>query len=312
MNFFKNLSLKVKLIIFFFVITFSIVIPYGFVMYSVSKGILSKGAIKNLEMVNQNVNDILRSSIDVSVSNYLRGISEKNCEIVKYYYDRYKSGQISEREAKKVIKEVLGSQKIGKTGYIFVWNIKNAPSSIVLDLHPLIEGSNVANVDFVQDGYKLKNGYMEYKWKNPGEEKERDKSMYLTYFPQWDWIIVASSYKEEFLDLIDFNVIKKEINALKVGKSDYVTIVDYNGNVLVHPYLEGKNIIDLKDNTDKYFMKEICQNRSGIITYNWKKSKDEERNYKKFVIYKEFPKLNFIIITGLYEDELYSQQNNLI
>ncbi|HOV15161.1 MAG TPA: cache domain-containing protein, partial [Spirochaetota bacterium] len=306
----KNMNLKTKMVLIFFIIILMIVAVYSVTIYFVSKNMISKSAITKMNLINQGVYDIIDSSIGASIVGYLRGISEKNREVVALYYDKYKKGLLSEKDAKQQVREILLSQKIGKTGYIFVWNIKNAPQSVILDVHPAIEGKDVASVSFVQDGFKLKTGYMEYAWKNPNEEKERDKAMYLSYFPEWDWIVAVSSYKEEFLDLVDMNSLKKKINSIKIGKTDYVTVVDYQANVLLHPYLEGKNIYELKDNTGKFFMKEMCEKKSGIINYNWKKNKDDTGFYKKFVVFKDFPLLNFIIITGAYEDELYEDQKS--
>ena len=141
---------------------------------------------------------ILKSTTDASIKNYLRGVAEKNKEIAAHYYQYFKSGKMKEEEAKKRASEAMLSQKIGKTGYIFVMNIQKAPQEIVLDAHPVIQGKDVTSVDFVQKAATVKEGYIEYDWKNPGEERSRSKSMYVSYFQEWNWVIAASSYKEEF------------------------------------------------------------------------------------------------------------------
>ena len=56
---------------------------------------------------------------------------------------------------------------------------------------------------FIQAQIKRKEGYLEYNWKNPEENTERPKALYMTYFQPWDWIISVSSYKSEFSKLID-------------------------------------------------------------------------------------------------------------
>lgn len=313
-DFFKNLKLKTRIIGIFSLMVALIVIIFSIAIYINSKGFITESVMTNMQTVISGVYDIIDTSVNSSVTNYLKGIAEKNREIVRNYYDKYKRGELSDVKAKETVSDILSSQKIGKTGYIFVWNIKNAPKSIILDIHPLLKGKEISQYDFVQKGFTLKEGYMEYAWKNPGEDKERDKAMYISYFPEWDWIIAVSSYKEEFLNLIDFNILKSKINTIKIGKSDYVTVFDEKGNIIIHPYLEGKNVYEQQDNTGKYFIKEICEKKNGTIRYNWKKSKDDQEYSTKFVIFKNYPLLKILIMIGVYEDEFYGKQKvfNLI
>jgi signal transduction histidine kinase/CheY-like chemotaxis protein len=116
--------------------------------------------------------DMVKTAAAVSVKKDLRATAENNREIVRHYYQQSVSGRLSEEEAKAAVGAVLLSQRVGKTGYLFVWDIRNAPQSIPLAVHPKIQGQDVAGVDFVQEGARLKNGYLEYRWRNPGEDIE--------------------------------------------------------------------------------------------------------------------------------------------
>lgn len=40
-----------------------------------------------------------------------------------------------------------------------------------------------------------------YPWKNPGEQKAREKLAAITYFAHWDWVIVAGYYLDDFRDV---------------------------------------------------------------------------------------------------------------
>ncbi|MCK4622862.1 MAG: Cache 3/Cache 2 fusion domain-containing protein [Desulfuromonadales bacterium] len=40
-----------------------------------------------------------------------------------------------------------------------------------------------------------------YPWKNPGEQKAREKLAAITYFAPWDWVIVAGYYLDDFRDV---------------------------------------------------------------------------------------------------------------
>ena len=295
----------------FIVIIMVIILSFSIFVYSYTRTLIVDSSRATLNKINGEVYNLTDTIVSSSIQNYLRGIAERNVDILRNYYNRYEQGEISEAEAKALSKEVLLSQKIGETGYIFAWDISEMPQIVTLSVHPSIEGRDVGSYEFVQVGASMKNGYMEYEWQNPDEEAPRDKSMYLSYFPEWDWVIAVSSYKSEFFNLIDLDYLKDKINLIRIGESDYVTVVDYKGTVVIHPSLEGKNVYDLKDPNGKYFMKEICENKNGEIQYLWKKPKIEDEYFEKVAIYKDYPDLEWVIITGIYEDELFSDIHRL-
>lgn len=106
------------------------------------------------------------------------------------------------KERSDILREGLVSQKVGKTGYIYCIDSKG-----VLKVHPAKEGSDISNYDFIKEitarGPQLaagEIGWITYPWINKelGEKKARNKIVAYTYFPDWDWIIAAGSYLEEF------------------------------------------------------------------------------------------------------------------
>ncbi len=187
-----------------------------------------------------------------SIKNHLRALAECNRATVDFYYRQYIAGNMSEAEAKKAAGSVLLAQRIGRTGYVFVWDINKAPQSVILAVHPKIQGQDVWNIDFVQEGVKVKNGYLEYRWQNPDEEHPREKAMYLAYFEPWQWIIAVSSYKQEFLDLMDVDDLRPAILSGAFGRTGYFYIIDGSGSVVIHPAYKG-NVFSLADGEGRLF-----------------------------------------------------------
>ena len=72
---------------------------------------------------------------------------------------------------------------------------------------------NVSQYDFVKEMLREKKGYMEYDWKNPGENETRPKALYMLYFAPWDWIIAVSSYRKEFKGLVRVEDFEKSVLA---------------------------------------------------------------------------------------------------
>jgi two-component system, cell cycle sensor histidine kinase and response regulator CckA len=245
--------------------------------------------------------NMVRAVAATSIKNHLRALAYCNRATVDFYYRQYMSGNLTEAEAKEAARSVLLAQKIGKTGYVFAWDIHNAPESVILVVHPKIQGQDVAKIDFVQESVKLKNGYLEYRWQNPDEKHAREKAMYLAFFEPWQWIIAVSSYKQEFLDLMDVNDLRSTILAGAFGRTGYGYIIDSGGNVIIHPTFKG-NAFDLVDEEGRLFIQEICSKKIGKIEYSWKNPGESDFR-AKLVFFDYIPEYDWIIAASSYKDE---------
>ncbi len=301
---FKNLSLKYKISFAYSLAVALIFAVGGAILFSVMKHNIETGIENELKNTTSALMNMVRTSADISVKNYLRGIAEKNWDIVQNFYSQYQQGKFTEHEAKTKAGEILLTQTIGKTGYIFVWNILKAPGSVILDVHPKIQGQDVAHVGFVQEGIKLKNGYMEYEWKNPDESHPRKKAMYLAYFEPWEWIVAISSYREEFKDMVNVRDFRENVISHRFGKTGYAFVSDYYGTLLVHQYYEGKNFSDEKDAGGRKFIAEMCMKKKGRIIYPWKNS-GESSAREKLTVFNDIPEFGWIVGSSVYLDELY-------
>ncbi|MBE9545879.1 MAG: cache domain-containing protein [Proteobacteria bacterium] len=302
---FNNLRIRNKLLVSYSVVFILAVTLGGISIYSfVAKGI-EANIESELENSTATILNMVRTSASVSIKNHLRAITEKNRDIAVHFYSQYKEGILSEEEAKARTREVMLSQTIGKTGYIFVWDIRNAPNSIIVPVHPKeMEGKDVAHVDFAQKAAKSRNGYIEYEWKNPGEDKARKKSMYLAYFEPWQWVVAASSYREEFYELVNVDDFRDSILSLQFGKTGYTYILDSRGNIVIHPKLKG-NVYDVTDAKGWTFVRDICEQKRGKIIYSWK-NPDEEAFRKKLVIFNHIPEYDWIVASTGYLEEFYA------
>jgi len=105
-------------------------------------------------------------------------------------------------EQSESLRAGLLAEKVGETGYIYAID-----SEGTLQVHPAKEGANISQYDFIKEimakGPKLKAGeigWIIYPWINKelGETEPRNKIVAYTYFADWDWIVAAGSYLEEF------------------------------------------------------------------------------------------------------------------
>lgn len=110
------------------------------------------------------VTQMLENTLKMSIRNSLRFSAEQNKQVAEYYYNQYKIGAITEEEAWNRFKEVLFSQKVGSTGYMYAANSKG-----IAVMHPVpgVEGKDFSGMEFVENMKVKPVQFQTYMWKNP-------------------------------------------------------------------------------------------------------------------------------------------------
>ncbi len=97
---------------------------------------------------------------------------------------------------------------------------------------------------------------------------------------------------------------------IKIGQTGYVYILNARegkdkGTVMMHPALEGKNIIDAKDAKGREFIREIIDKKEGIIEYPWiNKELGESFARDKIVAFDYVKDWQWVVAAGSYTDEV--------
>jgi PAS domain S-box-containing protein len=301
MHWFTNLRIRYKLLVSYATV-FTLSMSLGsYIIYTFVRQTIEAGIESELENSTNTILNMVRTAANVSIRNHLRAVAEKNREIAEAFYERWQSGEISEVEAKALASRVMLSQTIGKTGYIYCID---SFGKVLLHPEQALLGADISQFDFVREQKAHKMGYLEYDWQNPGEDHPRPKALYMTYFGPWDWIISASSYRSEFLQLIEVKDFEEGILSLSFGQTGYSYIMDSKGNLILHPALAG-NIISAQDRKGHYFIQEICRRKSGKITYPWE-NPGENTPREKLVIFNYIPEFDWIVASSSYLDEFYA------
>ena len=299
-RFFSDLPVRFKLLLGTCVTLMIVIALSSYAIYRVSQKTLEDGIEAQLTSSTDMLLNMVKTSVNVSIKNYLRSSAEANKMIVENFYRQYKRGLISEEEAKRRSRNVLFSQTIGKTGYIYCANKDG-----IAIVHPVpgVEGRSFTGHAFVREQMKRKEGYLTYEWKNPGEKDLKQKALYMTHFKPWDWIISVSSYRSEFIHLISVNDIRSSVQSMKFGKTGYSFILDSKGNIIVHPSLHG-NIRDLSDPDLRAAAERMARQKAGKLVYNWHNA-NEKKTREKIVILKYIPEIDWIVAASGYTDEFY-------
>ena len=254
---------------------------------------------KELESSTQVLESLVKTSIDASITSYLRGIAEKNNDLVAALHVQVQAGDLDEAAARRHAAEVLLAQRIGNSGYIYVLDGKG-----IIRVHPKTELRDVdlTGHAFIREQLRQHNGYLEYQWANPGESQSRPKGLYMTYFAPWDWIISVSSYRDEFRHLVKTSDFRARILDLRFGETGYPYLMDGQGTLLVHPSLEGKNILQSRDSGGREFIREMVAKKNGRIIYPWQ-NPDESVAREKLVVFRYIPEMDWIVASSSYLEE---------
>lgn len=147
-----------------------------------------------------------------------------------------------------------------------------------------------------------KNGYYEYEWREPLEPKTRPKAVFMTYFEPWDWIISASAYRDEFDELVNIDDFRKRILELGFGEDGYPFVLSYEGDMLIHPHLEGKHYSEYGDSDLSAVAQRIIREKNGHFDYMWKNPGDKSFR-KKVAYFRDIPELGWVVSSSsLYEN----------
>ena len=256
--------------------------------------------LRELEQTTDQVSTIVHTFVDSSVRNYLIGRAESARDLFQYYYDQSQAGVMSESRARQIAANMLLDPKfgkIGKTGYL-----AGVTSKGILAIHPKTPGADASSLDFMKRAMSMRNGYLEYSWKNPGEDVAREKAGALSYFEPWDIIIWASSYKSEFFDLVDLRQLQEPLGKLKLGKSGYVFVMDGTGTLVFHPTRSGQYILGEQDLTGRYYAREMLERKSGTISYGLAGDKTAGTGLTRFTY---FPELDLTIAAKVYRADIF-------
>ena len=288
---YTKLKFRNKIILTFLIVFIPLIFIGSTIAYYQVKKIIETGIEKQLVDTTDSLVKLIQTAASVSVKNRLRAIAEKNLDIAEYYYNKHRSGLLTRPGAINRIEEIFLNQHIGISGYIYCLD-----SSGRVTIHPNdgVKNTNVSNFEFIKQQLQIKDGYLEYEWKNPEDKKARPKALYMVYFKPLDWIISVSSYRDEFSYLVDVEDFREAILSNAVEESGYAYVIDESGNIIVHPERENENLLELNKSFPNP-IGQILEKRNGKIRYFWKNPRDASAR-EKIVILSTCLNLNGLLL----------------
>lgn len=160
---------------------------------------------------------IAKNELDSKGEMVLKNSVEGALQLINAKQQSVAQGEVSLEEAQEQVREILigkrledGTRKItseinlGKDGYFVAYSLEG-----VEVMHPMLEGQNVWRVEskgsspfyLVQDQIAKGingGGFTYYSWELPHSQLIGDKVSYAKLDPNWNWIVVATSYMQSY------------------------------------------------------------------------------------------------------------------
>ncbi len=152
------------------------------------------------------------------------------------------------------------------------------------------------------------------------EEKGEAVRLKLRDFVDFAYNIVETQQKQYLEGKITLENAKRVahngLKAASIGETGYIYAMSSKGYLFVHLTSEGQNIYASKDESGRYFIREICEAalkaRAGEVlytTYPWRNIiLGEEYPRQKMIAFKYFAEWDWIIAVGSYLDDLYNEK----
>ncbi len=109
--------------------------------------------------------------------------------------------------------------------------------------------------------------------------------------------------------------LKEKIRGIKVGDTGYLYVLDAGkdkGTLVVHPALEGKNLIETKDAGGREFIREMVEKKEGLISYPWMNPELGDKTARdKVVVFNHYQPWNWVVASGSYLDEFTAEGRSM-
>jgi len=238
------------------------------------------------------------------------------------YYEKYKRGLLSEEEAKRQAAEEVRRLRYGNNDYFFI-----VDRNYITLSHPFPEliGKNVSDLKDIKGNYVVRpmmevalkegEGFTRYWWRRIGDERPVEKLSYSVFYPKWQWMVGTGVYIDDIekeakkkLDAI-IEELRENFSKIKIGQTGYLFLFNGKKQMIIHPYLSGKDVSDVKNKqTGTYLIEDLmkaARNPEVPFEYLWDKPTDRG-NYKyikqSYVSY--FPPLDWYVASTVYKDEI--------
>jgi diguanylate cyclase (GGDEF)-like protein/PAS domain S-box-containing protein len=280
-------------------VTTVVLLVAGFTIQLFVYRVMRENMMEKLADSTYAVKGVIENAAHLTIRNHLQTIAKTNIGTLTILEERVRAGSLTREAAKGVAAEIFLAQRIGDQGYVYVINGKG-----VVQVHPVasLVQADLSQEPVVRRQLVQKKGLLDYSWKNPGEQTGRPKTLAMAYFAPWDWIVSVTSYQDEFNFFA--RELQQGLETYHFGRTGYAFIVNGQGDIILHPRLQG-NVHILKNAAAKTVFDAIIARKNGNFEYWWQDSPEAPAR-RKIVFFHTIPELDWIVASTVYEDEIFA------
>lgn len=294
----KRRSIRWHIIVLFSLSTTVVFLLAGIGIYLFVSRTMQESMMEKLAENTRSVKEVVENATQLAIRNHLQTIARTNIDTLRILEHQVHAGSMSRDAAKRLATQIFLQQRIGDQGYVYVVSGQG-----IIQVHPVADlvQADLSAKDFIHQQMAMKNGHLDYTWKNPGEKQAFPKTMAMAYFEPWDWIVSVTCYKNEF------NFLARELRrGLKnhfFGRTGYVFIISDQGDIILHPWLMG-NVHDLDDPYTTAVFDAMLRQKEGVLQYPWP-SEPNGKQQQRIVYLQSIPELDWIVASTVRREEIF-------
>lgn len=234
----------------------------------------------------------IETSLREAIVTYLRAKTESAVSVARLIDTD--TGVTDLERSFDMIRDYFLAMNVADNGYVYAID---ESGRVVIHPDPKTEGRVIPTVEPVKSQLQQRDGYLEYLWRNSFEPLLLPKALYMETYTRRGWIVAATAYRKEFVDLVDVDRLAVLVATFTEGPGSYSIIVDRAGHFVVHPQHTGENLTDFFDTQEAERIKDTFFTRqAGTLHYQWP---DSERGVlrPKLLVYRYLPDFDWVIAT---------------
>jgi len=292
----RAVSVRRKLLYLVLVATVPLVLATGIAMTALGFQVW-RYSISAIEARTNLLHDSVDTTLRESIVGYLSAKTETALSTIALI--ERSSGDADHADESGILDSVerhLLSMSVVDRGYIYVID---TDGRVVIHPDPETQGRVIPGIEPVRTQLEVRNGYMEYTWQNSFEPLPLPKALHMAEYPSRGWIVSATAYREEFVDLIDRERLENLVTAYDSHSRAYSAIMDRDGELIVHPDHPGRNVAEFFEPAETERLLNLLFSRStDPVRYMWPDRSTGER-HPKLLVFRYMPDFDWSIATTI-------------
>ena len=263
--------------------------------------------LQDVEQVTEVLHDFVETTLEETIVSYLRAKVETALAFIDVH--GVSGSYPSVRADRTALFDQLGAIRVATSGYVYIIDTRG---NVVLHPDKEIQGSRIPEREPVRSQILQESGYLEYMWQNTFEPSPLPKALYMEPYRRLGWIVAATSYRNEFIRMVDEERIATTLGSVSLGVEGYSIVIARDGTFIAHPDHAGRNAHEFFSEAEaERIMGALFSDTEGEIRYAWP-GRLGERRRPKLMFFRYLSDFDWVVGTTVYLDALRAPARDLV